>query len=77
MYIKTPPIIELSAMSFSFIIVHHKKNSSHGIEEYDTKEKIITPDKRIALPYYSERDISGNFKLNYENVNEQKNHMQY
>lgn len=59
-------------MSFSFIIVHHKKNTSQGFREYNTREKIITLDKRIALPYYSERDISGNFKLNYENVNEQK-----
>ena len=72
---QTPPEICFHCECYHYVDVEYYTTDKDGNKHRHTrKEKRVTYTERYALPYYSERDVSGLFYLNCERAVVEKKH---
>ena len=63
----TPPIIKFYCECYHYRVRHYTTRSKNGGVRHHTKRvRVVTHRETFVIPYYSARDVSGLFYLNYE-----------
>ena len=63
----TPPIIKFYCECYHYRVRHYTTKSKNGQVRHHTKRvRVVTHRETFVIPYYSARDVSGLFYLNYE-----------